>query len=51
MVSLELRGDARASKAGEEEEVLCPDGNVYSMLVILLCLAMYGPQGNGNALP
>ena len=28
------------SKRGGEVDVLCPDGNVYSMLVIMLCLAL-----------
>ena len=28
------------SSFGQEVNVLCPDGNVYSMLVLMMCLIM-----------
>ena len=37
MIVLELN---KYSKMGGEVDLLCADGNVYSMLVIMLCLAL-----------
>ena len=39
-IGLIVRMQNMYSKMGGFVDVLCPDGNVYSMLVIMLCLAL-----------
>ena len=38
------------SKRGGEVDVLCPDGNVYAMLVIMPCLALDHEETELNCL-